>query len=198
MIEIFSIILHLLTITVFCYTPNFVCSFLNNKKDQDIINRLEIGLILNLFILLMFSFFLRSGSNFIYYFLVFIFLINFTFLLNDLFFSYKSKTLKINFIFLLFIFLFFIFSIDLSNNLKIGWDAQNYWLVKKLIFTNGGDFFDLKNTPRDDYPYLGSFIWHIYSKFSFLGYEYFGRLFYLYLFLLSIFSIVSIIKIKNF
>jgi len=198
MIEIFSIILHLLTITVFCYAPNFVCSFLNNKKDPDIINRLEIGLIFNLFILLMFSFILRGGSNFIYYLLILIFLINFTFLLNDLFFSYKSKALKINFIFLLFIFLFFIFSIDLSNNLKIGWDAQNYWLVKKLVFTNGGDFFDLKNTPRDDYPYLGSFIWHIYSKFSFLGYEYFGRLFYLYLFLLSIFSIASIIKIKTF
>ena len=198
MIEIFSIILHLLTITVFCYAPNFVCSLFNNKKDPDIINRLEIGLIFNLFILLMFSFILRGGSNFIYYSLILIFLINLTFLLNDLFFSYKSKTLKMNFIFLLFLFLFFIFAIDLSNNLKIGWDAQNYWLVKKLVFTNGGDFFDLKNTPRDDYPYLGSFIWHIYSKFSLLGYEYFGRLFYLYLFLLSIFSIASIIKLQTF
>jgi len=123
---------------------------------------------------------------------------NFLFLLKDLFVSYQLKNLEINFIFLLLFLLFFIFSIDLSNNLKLGWDAQNYWLAKKLIFTNGGDFFDLKNTPRDDYPYLGSFVWHIYSKFSFLGYEYFGRLFYLFLFLLSIFSIASIIKAKAF
>ena len=123
---------------------------------------------------------------------------NFLFLLKDLFASYQVKNLKINFIFLLLVFLFFIFSIDLSNNLKLGWDAQNYWLAKKLVFTNGGDFFDLKNTPRDDYPYLGSFVWHIYSKFSLLGHEYFGRLFYLFLFLLSIFSIASIIKAKAF
>ena len=120
------------------------------------------------------------------------------FLSKDILQKYKNKSFKINFIFLFFIFLFLIFSIDLANNLKIGWDAQNYWLVKKLVFTNGGDLFDLKNTPRDDYPYLGSFVWHIYSKFSFLGHEYFGRLFYIYLFLLSIFSITSIVKINTF
>ena len=198
MIETLSIILHLLVITIFCYAPNFVCSLIKSKKNLDIINRLEIGLVFNLFFLLILSFILRSGSNLIYYLLILFFLINFIFLLKDLFEDYKFKKLKINFIFLLFIILFFIFSIDLSNNLKLGWDAQNYWLAKKLVFTNGGDFFDLKNTLRDDYPYLGSFVWHIYSKFSLLEYEYFGRLFYVYLFLLSIFSIASIIKTKVF
>ena len=198
MIETLSIILHFLVITIFCYAPNSLCSLIIGKKNPDIINRLEAGLVFNLFLLLILSFILRSGSNLIYYFLTIVFLINFLFLLKDLFVNYKFKNLEINFIFLLLIFLFFIFSIDLSNNLKLGWDAQNYWLAKKLVFTNGGDFFDLKNTPRDDYPYLGSFIWHIYSKFSLLGYEYFGRLFYLFLFLLSIFSIASIIKAKAF
>ena len=198
MIETLSIILHFLVITIFCYAPNSLCSFIVGKKNPDIINRLEAGLVFNLFLLLILSFILRSGSNLIYYFLTIVFLINFLFLLKDLFVNYKFKNLEINFIFLLLIFLFFIFSIDLSNNLKLGWDAQNYWLAKKLVFTNGGDFFDLKNTPRDDYPYLGSFIWHIYSKFSLLGHEYFGRLFYLFLFLLSIFSTASIIKAKAF
>ena len=198
MIETLSIILHFLVITIFCYAPNFVCLLIRDKKNPDIINRLEIGLVFNLFFLLIFSFILRSGSNLIYLFSIIIFLMNFLFLLKDLFASYQVKNLKINFIFLLLVFLFFIFSIDLSNNLKLGWDAQNYWLAKKLVFTNGGDFFDLKNTPRDDYPYLGSFVWHIYSKFSLLGHEYFGRLFYLFLFLLSIFSTASIIKAKAF
>ena len=198
MIEILSILIHFFVIIIFCYAPNFVCLLIRDKKNPDIINRLEIGLISNLFLLLILSFILRGGSNLIYYFLIIIFLMNFFFLLKDLFVSYQLKNLEINFIFLLLIFLFFIFSIDLSNNLKLGWDAQNYWLAKKLVFTNGGDFFDLKNTPRDDYPYLGSFVWHIYSKFSLLGYEYFGRLFYLFLFLLSIFSIASIIKAKAF
>ena len=198
MIEILSILIHFFIIIIFCYAPNFVCLLIRDKKNPDIINRLEIGLIFNLFLLLILSFILRGGSNLIYYFLIVIFLMNSFFLLKDLFVSYQLKNLEINFIFLLLIFLFFIFSIDLSNNLKLGWDAQNYWLAKKLVFTNGGDFFDLKNTPRDDYPYLGSFVWHIYSKFSLLGHEYFGRLFYLFLFLLSIFSIASIIKAKAF
>jgi len=198
MIEILSILIHFFIIIIFCYAPNFVCLLIRDKKNPDIINRLEIGLVFNLFFLLIFSFILRSGSNLIYLFSIIIFLMNFLFLLKDLFASYQVKNLKINFIFLLLVFLFFIFSIDLSNNLKLGWDAQNYWLAKKLVFTNGGDFFDLKNTPRDDYPYLGSFVWHFYSKFSLLGYEYFGRLFYLFLFLLSIFSIASIIKAKAF
>ena len=198
MIEIFSIFSQLLLITIFCYVPTNICLFFKNNSNLDILNRLEIGIVLNLFIFLILSFILRNGSNTIYYLLIIIFLNNLIFLSKDIFQKYKNQSFKINFIFLFFIFLFLIFSIDLANNLKIGWDAQNYWLIKKLVFTNGGDFFDLKNTPRDDYPYLGSFVWHIYSKFSLLGHEYFGRLFYLYLFLLSIFSVASIIKIKTF
>lgn len=198
MIEIFSIFTQLLLISIFCYVPTNICLFFKNNSNLDIINRFEVGIVLNLFILLILSFILRSGSNIIYYLLIIIFLNNLIFLSKDILQKYKNKSFKINFIFLFFIFLFLIFSIDLANNLKIGWDAQNYWLVKKLVFTNGGDFFDLKNTPRDDYPYLGSFVWHIYSKFSLLGHEYFGRLFYLFLFLLSIFSIASIIKTKAF
>ena len=198
MIEIISILIHFFIIMIFCYAPTSICLLLKNNNHPDILNRLEIGIVLNLFILLVLSFILRSGSNIIYYILIIIFFNNFLFLLMDIFKKYKNKNLRINYIFVFLILLFFIFAIDLSNNLRIGWDAQNYWLAKKLVFTNGGDFFDLKNTPRDDYPYLGSFVWHFYSKFSLLGYEYFGRLFYLFLFLLSIFSIASIIKTKAF
>jgi hypothetical protein len=83
----------------------------------------------------------------------------------------------------------------------MGWDAQNYWLLKKLVFTNNGDIFDLQFTPMQSYPYLGSFLWFFYSKVSFPGYEYFGRIFYIFLFLVSIFSLLSISRldfIKNF
>lgn len=197
MIEVISIIIQLLIITTFCYAPNYLCTLVTRKKNIDFINHIEIGLIFNLFILLILSFTLRSGSNLIYYILSIIFITNAIFLLKNLIKDFKFKNIKINYTTIIFFILFFIFSIDLSNNLKIGWDAQNYWLVKKFVFTNGGDFFDLKNTPRDDYPYLGSFIWHIYSKFSILEFEYFGRLFYIYLFLVSIFSITSIAKIKD-
>ncbi len=198
MIEIFSLIIQLFVIIIFCYVPNGVCLLLKNNNNPDILERLEIGIVINIFILLLLSFILRSGSNLIYYLLIIIFLNNFVFTLIDIFRKYKIKKFEANYIFLTFIFLFFIFSIDISNNLKIGWDAQNYWLAKKLIFTNGGDFFDLKNTPRNEYPYLGSFIWHIYSKFSILGYEYFGRIFYIFTYLIAIFSISSFIKVSTF
>ena len=123
MIEILSILIHFFVITIFCYAPNFACLLVKGKKIPNIINRLEVGLIINLFLLLILSFILRSGSNIIYYFLIIIFLINFLFLLKDLFVSYQLKNLEINFIFLLLFFLFFFLSLDLSNNLKLGWDA---------------------------------------------------------------------------
>ena len=104
MIETLSIILHFLVITIFCYAPNSLCSLIIGKKNPDIINRLEAGLVFNLFLLLILSFILRSGSNLIYYFLTIVFLINFLFLLKDLFVNYKFKNLEINFIFLLSLF----------------------------------------------------------------------------------------------
>ncbi len=110
----------------------------------------------------------------------------------------KLKKLVLNKEFSILFLLAFILSVDLSNHLKIGWDAQNYWLVKKLIFTIHGDIFDLKFTPRDDYPYLGSFLWFFYSKVSFLNHEYFGRIFYIYLFLISIFSVNKIFTLSFF
>ena len=118
-------------------------------------------------------------------------------MVKDNFINFNKKIIKVNSLIVLFFLLIFLFSVDLANNLKIGWDAQNYWIVKKQIFTNGGDILDLKHTPRDDYPYLGSYLWHMYSKLSFLGYEYFGRMFYIYLFILSIFTISQINNLKK-
>ncbi len=198
MIEISLIGVHVIIITIFCYSPKYLISYFNNNQKLDIIGHLEIGIILNIFLLLILSFIFRGNSNLIFYILIIVFLINLFFCIND-FINYIKKNNQLIRPELLFLLLFaFILSVDLSNNLKLGWDGQNYWLVKKLIFSNGGDVFDLKLTPRDDYPYLGSFIWFLYSKISILNYEYFGRIFYIYLFLISIFSVSRIIKINLF
>ena len=63
MIEILSILIHFFIIMIFCYTPTSICLLLKNNNNPDILNRLEIGIVLNLFILLVLSFILRSGSN---------------------------------------------------------------------------------------------------------------------------------------
>ena len=198
MIEIFSILLNLLVITIFCYPSKYLINFFSNNKNINFIEKLEIGIVINIFFLLIASFFLRKNSNIVFYFILIFFLINLYNFFKDYFESFKVKKVFFNNEFIIFFLLAFIFSINLSNNLKIGWDAQNYWLVKKLVFTNNGDIFDLQFTPIKSYPYLGSFLWFFYSKISFSGYEYFGRIFYLFLFLVSIFSIFNIHAFDSF
>jgi hypothetical protein len=200
MTEFFYIFLHSLIIIIFCYPSKYLINFFN-KEETNLIEKLEIGIVFNIFLLLIASFFLRKDSNVILYFLLFYFLLNLFFFIKDSFNFFKIKKILINRELIILFLLFFIFSINLSNNLKIGWDAQNYWLLKKLVFTNNGDIFDLQFTPMQSYPYLGSFLWFFYSKISFAGYEYFGRIFYVFLFLVSIFSVLSISRldfIKNF
>jgi hypothetical protein len=196
MIEILSILLHLLIITIFCYPSKYLINFFNNNKSINFIEKLEIGIVINIFFLLIISFFLRKNSNIVFYFVSIFFLINLYSFIRDYFEPAKLKKLTLDKEYFILFLLAFILSVDLSSHLKIGWDAQNYWLVKKLIFTNHGDIFDLKFTPRDDYPYLGSFLWFFYSKVSFLNYEYFGRIFYIFLFLISIFSVNKIFTLS--
>ena len=201
MTEIFFIFLHLLVITIFCYPSRWVILFFRDNKNINLIEKLEKGIVINIFFLLIISFFLRKNSNVVFYFCLFFFLINLFSIIKDYFELSKLKKFILNKEFVILFVLTFIFSINLSNNLKLGWDAQNYWLIKKLVFTNNGDIFDLQYTPMKSYPYLGSFLWFFYSKVSFTGYEYFGRIFYIFLFLVSIFSVFSISKldlIKNF
>jgi hypothetical protein len=194
MIEIFYILLHLLIITIFCYPSKYLINFFNKEKTN-LIEKLEIGIVFNIFLLLIASFLLRKNSNIILYFLFFFFLLNLFFFIKDSFNFFKIKKIVVNKEFIILFLLVFIFSINLSNNLKIGWDAQNYWLLKKLVFANNGDIFDLQFTPMKSYPYLGSFLWFFYSKVSFAGYEYFGRIFYIFLFLVSIFSVLGISRL---
>jgi len=198
MIETLSILVHIFVITIFCYPPKYLLTLFSDDSKINIIEHLEIGIILNIFLLLILSFFFRQESNFIFYILLIIFLVNLFFFIKDLIDSIKLRKYLINPELLLLFFLVFVFAVDLSNNLRLGWDAQNYWLMKKLVFSDGGSIFDLKNAPMPEYPHLGSFIWFIYSKISILNYEYFGRIFYIYLFLVSIFSVSRIIKIHFF
>jgi hypothetical protein len=194
--EILYIFLHLLIITIFCYPCKFLLNLLKKNKT-DLIEKLEIGVVSNIFLLLIASFFLRKETNVVYYFISVFFVFNLYYLIQD---SYKLIITKKKFINKEYIVLFFlalIFSVNLSQNLKLGWDAQTLWIEKKLIFTNGGDILDLNSTRMKSYPYLGSFLWFFYSKISILGHEYFGRLFYIFLFLVSIFSLAKILIINS-
>jgi hypothetical protein len=49
MIEILSILIHLLIITIFCYPSKYLINFFNKSKNINFIERLEIGIVINIF-----------------------------------------------------------------------------------------------------------------------------------------------------
>jgi len=191
LIEIFQIFLQILVIFIFCYFPQYYLNFLNIRQ-QSIIEKISIGLIINIFILLLLSFINQKNFDFIFIVLLIVFCTNLFFFIIE---NWKLELIDIKLIFL-FAFIL-VFSFDLANNLKLGWDPQNLWFLKTLNFIEGGDIYNLKNIPRNEYPQLGTFIWAIYTKISFLEYEYLGRIFYIFFFCLSIFSVAELLNFND-
>ena len=138
------------------------------------------------------SFIDQKNFDLIYIILIIIFFTNLFFLIIE---NKNFRQIDIKLVFLLIFIL--VFSVELANNLKLGWDAQSYWIHKVLNFIEGGDIYNLKNIPQPEYPHLGSFIWAIYAKISFSEYEYFGRIFYIFFFCLSIFSVSELLNFKD-
>ena len=191
MTEIFQIFLQILVIFIFCYFPQYYLNFFDLKK-QSIIEKISLGVIINIFILLLLSFTNQKNFNLVYIVLIIIFC-------NNLFFfTIENWGFKLFDTKLIFLFIFIlVFSFDLANNLKLGWDPQNFWFFKTLNFIQGGDIYNLKNIPRQDYPHLGSFIWAIYTKISFLKLEYLGRIFYIFFYCVSIFSVAELLNLDD-
>ena len=60
---------------------------------------------------------------------------------------------------LIFLFIFvLVFSFDLANNLKLGWDPQNFWFFKTLNFIQGGDIYNLKNIRGGEAVAIGRYL----------------------------------------
>ncbi len=186
MIEIFAIILQIFFITILCYFPKKIINISGH------INFVSPISIIYLSFLLLFLSFVSINLYYVNFILGVIFFIN-------LFFIYKEKNYKyfINYKFIIFLTVIFALSLNLAVDLKLGWDAQNYWLMKSLNFTNGGNILDLQDFPRPDYPHFGSYLWAVFRSISILDHEYFGRVFYLYIFLASIYSIINFIEISE-
>jgi len=145
-------------------------------------------LILNIFLLLSFI----NVDLKILYFIFFV--INFSiFIFNKI----KNITIyKLNIYFLLLIFFTFLISIDLANNLYLGWDAKFFWYLKSLNFYENQSFENLKNIPAFDYPHFGSYLWHLFWKYPFNVYEYHGRIFYVFIYTFSIFLLFENLEIN--
>ena len=95
--------------------------------------------------------------------------------------------------FLIFIYIFIV-SIVLSYDLQLGWDAKFFWFLKTINFYQDNSLLNLEKLPATDYPHLGSYIWSFFWRFPFNSYEYLGRIFYVFLYILSIFYFCEIFK----
>ncbi len=99
---------------------------------------------------------------------------------------------------------FFVFSLiiisiffSIAQNLKLEWDGH-HWIEKVLVFFKNNNIQNLKDVLiHPHYPHLGSYIWALFWKNSFLELEYFGRYFYVYFYIISIFLILSSLNLKN-
>ncbi len=187
MTEIFSIFLHTISLLILSCFPFKIFTFIKDKNLY-----MPASIVTLSFILLVLSFF-NVELQYVEFILWIIIIINLFYLIKD-----KNYLLFVNIRYLFFYAVFLSLSFDLAVNLKLGWDAQNYWIIKSLNFINGGTVQDLQNLPRPDYPYFGSYIWAVFSKLSILEYEYFGRIFYIYLFTLSAFVISNYFNVKEF
>ena len=86
--------------------------------------------------------------------------------------------------------------ISVSHNTKLVWDGF-HWITKALVFFNNEPIQNLKYSDMEMYPHLGGYIWAFFWKNSLLEYEYFGRLFYAYIHIISIFTIFNIAKFRS-
>ena len=168
-------------------TPNIF-----NKLENSIFNCFFVNIIFFLFLLLLLSFTeipLNLIFNLVIIFYSFLFLINSSKIIYDLL-NIKNLTL-ITFFFIINIFLF----IKIANNFEIGWDGLSIWLFKANNFYNNHNYFNLVNVEgMQNYPHFGGYLWAFFWKNTFLENEYLGRLFYMYLYILSLFIIITSVK----
>ena len=183
MIEFFFIFLQLFFfIYAFCYFPKInIGNFSTGNKNHFVVN-ICISCILLINLLLFLSFF---QLNYLPIFIILILIALFNFLQT-------ARQLKLfnSFVFC-FMFISLVFFIMIASQPELGWDAQEVWHLKAQNFFYNKNFWDLKDTSFPSYPFAGTLPWFFFWKYSYLQHEYFGRLFYIFLYLAVLFMVVK-------
>jgi hypothetical protein len=186
MLEIFSILLSIISfIIIFSFPINCY-----NSKSSVFKYRLNffdivlVNIILHLNFLLFLSFYsLNLNIIFTIYILVGLLLVLFNLI------KYKDFFIKNLFFISLFLLILFCLFITIAQSAILTWDGAAHWFFKAQNFYQGNEYKDLKNLPFNYYPHLGPYIWAFFWKNSFLQLEYSGRFFFIFIFLVSIFSL---------
>ena len=104
---------------------------------------------------------------------------------------------NLNFPLIIFCILTIILSINIAYELTFDWDTKTFWYLKVVNFFHNKPIEHLSSLPVPDWPHLGPFIWSFFWKFPFEYNEYFGRLFFNFFYLISIFSICETFSKKK-
>ena len=86
--------------------------------------------------------------------------------------------------------------ISTAEMLKIEWDGH-HWITKALVFFHNKNIHHLQESNMPEYPHLGGYVWAFFWKNSILELEYFGRYFYIYFYIVSIFTIFNVLNFKS-
>ena len=196
MTELFAIILQFfifLIISSFPLNKKNLNSLLGNKKNSfNYIDCHAVNIII-LFNILLISSFLNINLRIIF---IVIFLSSLILVVirwkEILLLINKKNIIKFIFFFIITISIF----ISTAYSLKLEWDGF-HWITKALVFFNDTNIQNLQYSRMSEYPHLGGFIWAFFWKNSILELEYFGRLFYVYFYLISIFTIFNVLNFKS-
>ena len=190
MLEIFSILLSIISFIIIFSFPincyNSKSSLFNYQLNYQLnfFDIILINIILHLNFLLFLSFYsLNLNIIFTIYILIGFLLV----LLN--FIKYADFFIKNLFSISLFLLILFCLFITIAQSAILTWDGAAHWFFKAQNFYQGSEYKDLKNLPFNYYPHLGPYIWAFFWKNSFLQLEYSGRFFFIFIFLVSIFSL---------
>ncbi len=193
MVEIINIIIQILfSLLVLSFPMNLIRNDYNKKiLTLSVIDKLSLNLIFFLNFLLLSS---LLNLNIIYIFIFYSIFITVLYLKN--FNKINFKKFKFNYYLIFTLFFIFLISLDVAHELYFSWDTSRNWYFKALNFFQNQNIENLKNFHNDDYPHLGTFVWAFFWKLPNGEFEYLGRIFYVFIYVLSIFSIVNCLNIK--
>jgi len=194
--ENLSIIFQLIIFLFFFSTPIniFNKNIIFKNRYLNLYDCFSLNIFIHLNFFLIYSFLNLSAENYFYLILILNTIFNFFYLKK--FNNYKFSLNEI-YVFIIFIVILLSIFFDISANLRLEWDALSHWIYKARNFYDGGDIQNLKNLEFAEYPHLGTYIWGFFWKNSLVELEYFGRLFYVFFYVVTLFAIHKYIFKKN-
>ena len=88
----------------------------------------------------------------------------------------------------------FIIAINVVYDPSISWEAQTIWIEKTIPLVFNQNLTSLKNSPAPELPILFPIIWSFFWKFFNIQYEYTGRIFLIFFYLISLFLYADLFK----